>query len=206
MATAVTICNLALSHIGDSATISSIDPPDGTAQAEACSRLYPLALSTALDMHNWAFATRRVDLPKMAEGSVEKGPWRNAFALPSDCKRLIDLRETGMDAFVFHPPKAEWEVVGDSTGLIVLTNCESVTARYVCSDPKPSQFTGLFTDALAWLLGSYLAGETIRGDSASQYVTNCMKMYQTLLLTAQRQDARQTERKPRHVPSWIARR
>lgn len=204
MATVVTICNLALSRLGDSASVSSIDPPDGTQQAEACSRIYPLALSTLLDMHNWSFATRRATLAKCAEGTVPLGPWTAAFMLPADCKRLIDLRDDGALPHMQHGP--EWEVVGTDFGTVVLTNVREPVARYVCSNPNPSQFTGLFTDALSWLLASYLAGETIRGDSGHSYANNCMKMFQTLAMTAMQQDARQVETRKRRVPSWIARR
>ena len=43
MASAVDICNLALSHLGDTATVASLDPPEGSAQAEHCARFYPVA-------------------------------------------------------------------------------------------------------------------------------------------------------------------
>lgn len=59
MPSAVTICNLALAHLGDSATVSSIDPPEGSAQAEHCARFYPVALGLLLEAHPWNFATKR---------------------------------------------------------------------------------------------------------------------------------------------------
>ena len=78
MATVVSICNLALSRIGDNATISAVGPSDGSFQAEACGRLYPIALGTCLGMHNWAFATRRVRLAAVADTMVDKGEWQYA--------------------------------------------------------------------------------------------------------------------------------
>ena len=51
MPSAVTICNLALAHLGDSATVSSIDPPEGSAPAEHCARFYPVALGLLLEAH-----------------------------------------------------------------------------------------------------------------------------------------------------------
>ena len=214
----VTICNLALSRIGDSASVSSINPPDGSAQAEACSRLYPLALSTALDLHNWSFATRRASLAELADGTVEKGPWAHAYALPANCKRIIDLRPSGeaeaeerakfLGKPIFRPyrPKIEFEVAGTSSGQAVLTNLESPIIRYVCSDPNASQFTGLFADALSWLLASYLAGEVIRDSSGHSFANNCLKNYQGTMSSAMQQDARQVHTKPRPLAPWIARR
>ena len=59
MASEVDICNLALSHLGDTATIASLDPPEGSAQAEHCARFYPIARDSLLEMHAWGFATSR---------------------------------------------------------------------------------------------------------------------------------------------------
>ena len=45
MASEVEICNLALARLGDAATVVSIDPPEGSAQAEHCAMFYrPLRL------------------------------------------------------------------------------------------------------------------------------------------------------------------
>ena len=67
MASEVDICNLALSHLGDNATVASIDPPEGSAQAEHCSRFYPIARDTLLEMHNWNFSTRRAVLAQRGQ-------------------------------------------------------------------------------------------------------------------------------------------
>ena len=59
MADVVSICNLALSYLGDSANMVAINAPEKSTQAELCSRLYPTAVSALLDMHDWSFATKR---------------------------------------------------------------------------------------------------------------------------------------------------
>ncbi|NBQ76422.1 MAG: hypothetical protein EBU14_13895, partial [Acetobacteraceae bacterium] len=66
MASEVDICNLALANLGDTATVASINPPEGSAQSEHCSRFYPIARDTLLEMHNWNFSTRRILLPEVA--------------------------------------------------------------------------------------------------------------------------------------------
>ena len=65
MASAVDICNEALSHLGDSATVSSIDPPEGSAQAEHCARFYDSTLQSLSELHNWKFALRRTSLAQV---------------------------------------------------------------------------------------------------------------------------------------------
>lgn len=62
MASAVDICNLALARLGDSATVASIDPPEGSAQSEHCARFYPLARRQIFEAHNWSFLIRREKL------------------------------------------------------------------------------------------------------------------------------------------------
>ncbi len=50
MPSVVDLCNLALAYLGDDATVASIDPPEGSAQAEHCQRFYPIARDTLLQM------------------------------------------------------------------------------------------------------------------------------------------------------------
>lgn len=89
----VTICNLALAHLGDSATVASISPPDRSVQAQLCARFYFPARDALLEMANWGFATRRVALALIQEAVDGSSPrvypdgspatWRFMYALPS---------------------------------------------------------------------------------------------------------------------------
>ena len=69
MASAVDICNLALARLGDSATVASIDPPEGSAQSEHCARFYPLARRQIFEAHNWSFLIRREKLAPLHQES-----------------------------------------------------------------------------------------------------------------------------------------
>lgn len=211
MTTPVTICNLALSRIGESATVSSIDPPDGTAQADTCARFYPMALATCLESHDWSFATRRDVLAELAEGAVEKGHWKHAYAVPSNCRRVIDISPDSEEPVpvmrYLGMKNIEYEIVATDTAKILLTDAESpIVCRYITGEVNPSQFSGLFVEAVSWLLASYLAGETIRGDSAFKYVNDCQRQFTQFLSLARERDARDVRRDVRHVPTWIERR
>ena len=82
MASDVDIANLMLSHIGDDATVSELDPPEGSAQAEHCATFYPIARDSLLEMHNWNFATRRIAL---APVTLPTGAgWLYAYAAPAN--------------------------------------------------------------------------------------------------------------------------
>jgi len=89
----VTICNLALGHLGDTATVASIKPPDNSVQAQLCARFYPIARNALLEMSTWGFATRRVKLALVAnptlaiaqgvDAAAIRGTWKYAYALPN---------------------------------------------------------------------------------------------------------------------------
>lgn len=95
----VVICNLALAHLGDTATVASISPPDDSVQAQLCARFYPVARDALLEMAAWGFATRRVSLALLQEavdGSSprvypDKSPatWRFMYALPNDALNVL---------------------------------------------------------------------------------------------------------------------
>jgi hypothetical protein len=97
----VTICNMALSHLGDTAEVSSIKPPDGSVQAQFCARFYWMARNALLEMSDWSFAMRRVALAEVTnptvntwtdtDGSTEtsSGTWAFAYATPADALCMV---------------------------------------------------------------------------------------------------------------------
>ena len=70
MANPVEICNLALSHLGSSATVSAISPPDGSVEAGYCARFYGMARQLSLTAFTWQFALKRVALAEVTNTST----------------------------------------------------------------------------------------------------------------------------------------
>jgi len=97
----VTICNLALGHLGDIANVKSINPPDQSVQAQLCKRFYPAARNALLEMSSWGFATVRAKLAQIgnptlaiAQGvdpAATQGTWQFAYALPNDVINVISV-------------------------------------------------------------------------------------------------------------------
>lgn len=185
MSSEVEICNLALSHLGDTATVASIDPPEGSAQAEHCQRWYPIARNALLEMGEWNFATTRALLAELVNPFPQ---WQHAYARPADCVKVLailpsdaagDLAQT-FPTGCFYPgavPKvctiytpADFTTETDaSTGnQIILTNQANALARYTRAITDTSKFSPLFTAALARLLASYLAGPVLKGETGIQ--------------------------------------
>lgn len=199
MASEVDICNLALAHLGDEATVSSIDPPEGSAQAEHCARFYPIARDTLLESHAWRFATRREVLAELAD---EVPGWRFAYALPVDTVQILAVlgpdqsSEEGTQAF-------DVEMGADGAG-VILTNQPEATVRYVAQVTDSIRFSPMFTDALAWLLASYLAGPVLKGDAGAAMARACLQSFMLALSGARVSDANQRHIRPERAPGWIA--
>jgi len=200
MASEVDICNLALSHLGDPATIASLEPPEGSAQAEHCARFYPIARDTLLEMPQggWSFATRRANLAQL---NVDSWSWQFAYAYPASCMRILAIlpysarSDSQTQAY-------ETESAADGTP-IILTNTELATCRYVARVNDSARFPAQFVDALARLLASYLAGELIKGESGRKAGMDQLSAFNLAYSRALQFDANQRDVKPEHVPGWI---
>jgi hypothetical protein len=201
MSSAVDICNIALGHLGDSANVSSIDPPEGSAQAEHCARFYPMARDTMLEMHDWGFATRRAALAQISIPSATPATaWEYAYAVPSTAAKLIAI-------LVPETPDSDGEafdVETLSTGSrVIYTNVEDAILRYVERISDTTKFSPLFVDALGWLLASYLAGPIIKGDSGATTGRECYKTFLGQYSLAVGSDTRQRRVVDSHVPASI---
>lgn len=199
MASEVDICNLALARLGDNATVASIDPPEGSAQAEHCARFYPVARDSLLEMHAWKFATRRVLLAQL---TTDTWNWTYAYAEPTGVLKLLAVlpASAASDA-----DTQEYEAETDGNGArIILTDQEGASLRYVAHVTDTTVFSPLFVDALAWLLASYLAGPVLKGDAGAAMAKACLQSFMLALSNAKVSDANQRKVRPEHKPDWIA--
>jgi len=206
LASEVDICNLALAHLGDRATVSSISPPEGSAQAEHCARFYPVARDLVLEAHEWGFATKRANLALLSD--TPPPGFRFVYQLPSDCRNIIDLIDPNAptfypvderfghwqdDSFTLGPVPYELEARADGTA-VIYTCLESAIVRYVASITDTTKFSAQVVDTIAWLLAAYLAGPVLKGDEGAEMAQSCMKAYQLSLGQAMSNDANNRRR------------
>ena len=211
MASEVDICNLALGHLGDNATVASLDPPEGSAQAEHCARFYPLARDAILELHDWNFATRR---SQPAQITSPWPQWKYAYVQPADCLRVLAVLDPeatddfsmampnpGLATYTPQPFVCETDEEGRE---IVLTNQENALIRYVAYVSDTTKFTPLFVTTLTWHLASLLAGPVIKGDAGRAEGKRCEAMAATWLIQARNSDTAQRRVNPTHSVGWIA--
>lgn len=197
MASAVDICNLALAHLGDDATVSSISPPEGSAQAEACARFYPIARDVMLEMHAWNFATRRQELSQVTN---TLNNWAFAYALPADCLKPLNPFNSTMRE---DDETAEYIIETDASNVMFMyTNVPEASLRYVRKVTDTTRFSPLFVNALSWLLASYLAGPIVKDPRMKE---SCYRMFITEANKAMVADAQARKRNTlsMHRPDWI---
>lgn len=197
MASDVDICNLALARLGDSATVASIDPPEGSTQAEHCARFYSVARNTLLELHDWSFATRRKALALTAESSWG---WSFAYASPSEALRIVAVLPALVNAVAASQP---YEIESGGSTNLILTNQDDAVARYTALVTDTTRFPPLFVEALSWLLASYLAGPLIKGDAGAAMARSCYQSFMLVLGQAKVSDASQRSITPEHIPAWI---
>jgi len=195
MSSAVDICNLALSRVGDEASLSGLAPPEGSVEADHCKRWYPIARNALFEAHNWNFLTRRMRLAKLQTDSFE---WAYAYALPHDVLHAIAVYSTNDPEHT-----CDFQIESTSTGGVLYTNCADAILRYTQVTDEAERFPPLFVDALAWLLASYLAGAVIRGNGGLQVASNLAKAYQAALALAIQRDTIQRQKPMAHYPAWL---
>lgn len=223
MASDVDICNEALSHLGDSATVSSINPPEGSAQAEHCARFYPTALASLLELHQWGFANRRAVLAEVANPSTT---WAYAYSQPSDVVSLLSIlasdaaddysapnRDSAQEfstPYTLSPniggnytPQNYSTEIDSSGGLIILTNQVNAVLRYTAMVADPTKFSPTFREALAWMLASKLAGPVLKGDAGRKAALECMKAAMNWVGIAKDADASSRKVMPAHHVPWM---
>lgn len=155
MPSAIDIANIALSHIGADATVVSLSPPDGSAEAGHCARFLPIARQAAISSHNWGFAKKRVALAELENTSAE---WLYRYQLPADCLRPIKvLTRTDVD----EPERTG--VLSDVFGSAIYCDQPEAELIYLTDITDTTKYPADFVSALGLLLAAYLAGPIIKG-------------------------------------------
>ena len=198
MASVVDISNLALAHLGDEATVSSISPSDGSAQADHCVRFYPIARDLCLERHDWNFARRRTVLSETANTPPEV--WEYEYAMPSNVIRVLAVLDEDGDE---DAPKRFMQGTDANGAKVIWSNEENATLLYTHAITDTTKFSALFVDTLAYMLAGYLAGP----------ITKDMKLKQSMMQIAEAQLAKaalssaNANRNPAtHNVDWVSQR
>ncbi len=220
MATEIDICNLALAHLGDDATIASIKPPEGSAQAEQAARFYPIARNTLLEFHTWNFASKRTTLATV-NNTIDQ--WEYAYVAPADMiTPLAILSPTAQNDYATRMSTGDTPggitsnfaptiLAGHYTpqqfvieGNLIYTNQENALLRYQSLITDSTKFSPLFVVTLSWHLASMLAGPIIKGDQGRAESKRCTEIMTGYLTTAKQADNLQRDVSVEHIVPWTS--
>jgi hypothetical protein len=204
--TALDICNLALAHIGESAAVQSISPPDGSAQSLLCVQFYNRAVDELLEMHAWSFATARVALTTTPSNEVDG--WGYSYVYPPSVLKTLQVIPEGMkDRYVDQTTREPYEytIEQNAAGSMVLyTDVEEAELRYTKFVYTPGYYPPLFITSLSWMLASKLAGPILKGDVGAAEAKRCLQMVQFYIGKAAASDANQRRTDTSHTAPWIS--
>lgn len=222
MASEVDIVNLALANLGDAAQVSSINPPDTSAQAGHCARFYPIARNSLMEMHPWGFCTKRVSLALSTNTSNQ---WQYVYVGPSDVANYLTITDpnapddfsgtlplygivplaTNSQPGVYEPQP--FVVETDSTGVdLVYTNQVNAVLKYSAIVTDTTTFSPLFVEALSFKLASMLAGPLIKGTEGRQVAGQMMGAFHQAFAKATESDANQRRTNIAQSVAWMVNR
>lgn len=207
MATAVDICNLALSR-AKADTIGSFD--EGSAESIQCNILYELTRDHLLTAFAWPFAktTRALSLQ-----SNTPDEWQYAYDYPNDCLRVHYILPPNSSTGVVSGsgiavPNIEVDPVpyeiatGNNGSRQIWTNLEDAYIAYTKKVTDTRLFDPLFVQALAWNLTAELA-IPLGGDSGKYYRDTAMRMFNETIGQAAAYAANENEQGRQRLPRSI---
>lgn len=139
MASAIEICNIALGQLGGE-RITSIENPE-TANEELCNLYYPIVRNRLLEEFDWSFLMKRVTLT-VADASPPDWGYGNAFLIPSDAYRIIEVRN---DTFEGKASSFKWR----KEGKYITCDSSVIYLRYIATEAPSNEYTGMFVMAFA---------------------------------------------------------
>lgn len=186
----VEIVNIALARLGES-PIQSFE--EGSVPANSARLVYDSARRSTLRDYNWNFAVATAELARYADTQASDFPF--AFALPSDCLRVIRLR------LATPPGQVRSRTCGDFgrnlsftlRGGMLLAHEPKVVLEYLRDVTDENEFDAKFIEALTYKLASELA-MPVKG--SAELMASYSNAYQTLINRAATESAWE-EKEPR---------
>lgn len=159
MASSLTICNKALSHLGIAKPIASLT--ENSAEAQACNLFYTEVLETTLRDFEWPFAAKYATL--VLDESEPNDEWAFSYIYPTDClairKILSGTRSDTEDT------KIPYEIGQNSTGAVVIfCDLEDAKLKYTVNSTNAGIYSSDFALALSYHLASFIAARITGGD------------------------------------------
>ena len=190
----VKIANMALSHIGSSATIENFD--EESIEAKQLKLWYDWARIQTLMALNWNFARKRMSLAPHSDAPPSE--WAFRYQYPADAvaiRYIVNPAGKQADAIPF-----EIELDSGGNTKSVVTNMAEAEVVYTYDLSTTSLFSPMFINALSFILGSMVAF-ALTGKLS--IVDRCNQQAARMLRAAQAFDANEHVGEPPRDTEWI---
>lgn len=177
MASVIEICNRALSNIGNSRSINSLN--EASKEASQCSLHFDACRDAALADFDWNFATKRVAL---ADTNNPPPDWSFSYQYPPDCLRITEIMVPG----IRNPTAAmriNYEVGADAdgTGKLIYTDQSQAWLKFIARVTDVNMFDAIFMEALSWRLAAAI---NMPLTGSADLGNNALTMYRSVILSA----------------------
>lgn len=171
----IDICNMALTYVLTSETLTSLDDP--TPAGAACSRFYPICRDFLLQHYPWSFATTTAVLALIGQNVTPN--WAYTYALPSD---FLDAQGLVLEGCTY--PDGS-QALAYTLGLyngqhVLITNQPNAVLRYTARVTDTTLYPPDVADALSALLASRICAQLGKLDLQPQL----MQLAENLMATA----------------------
>lgn len=193
----VEIANLALSFVGETASVTSLFPSDGSRQADICAQFFDIALRATLQRHRWDFNTKRFTPTSSDSGRVD---WPYKYQMPSDFLGVINCIPVSIaddQELAGEPVELSYSIeVDDLDRRWLYAKQDTLQVRYQAYVDDTAKWPPLFRKAMGYNLGTMIAPPLIKGEEGVAMANNAMQMYEMAIREAAAFDARSTRDVP----------
>ncbi|HEX7828649.1 MAG TPA: hypothetical protein VF787_03300 [Thermoanaerobaculia bacterium] len=187
----VSICNMALRHLGQSAGLVDFDN-DQSAAGDACRTFYDQVIDEFLEDFPWTFATQFAS-PALVQGpSPQPTPeWPYSYRLPTDCLFMRRILPVGTPItisiagfpivassyggrFETQESRVAFRLTSDDVGMLILTDFPPISAttnqpqlpmiEYIKQQDDQTFYPPNFAQGVAAKLAFYMAPSLTGGD------------------------------------------
>lgn len=228
----VDIVNMALAQIGARAQVSSITPPDGSAESIQAGLLYQPMIDNLMRAAHWNFTRKEIDLtllsaakgtPENVDGTllpIPPRPWLYAYAHPSDCLKerfvlpSIPADSTGVPfttadvmavPTMFHAGSVDFAVGldEDSSGADIKVVLTNMSGATMVYTKRVSD-VNLWDASFVIAASSYLGAWLVNALARNRALwTDQMKVAMDIVTSARINDGNEGVTVQDHLPDWM---
>ena len=194
MTDAVSISNMAISHVGANSTIESLT--EDSPEAKAANIWYNPARRQTLKAYNWNFARKRQTLA--AHGDAPPlDRWAYRYRYPADALAIRELENPGGRDADAVPYTVEMSDDGTKS---ILTNMQTAKAVYTFDQQSAALFSENFVSILARLMAHYIAPALTGKRRIAELQLN---IWQQMITFLPAQDANEGMDEPARDAEWV---